>query len=89
VQELQTVHGGRDHEAARVPVAGDRAGDVDEVHDRAAEDVAERIRVVGQDDLHHLGGRGGRGDRLEVGHAGIIGDRPRDARPPTDDGRSA
>ena len=44
---------------AGVAVAGDRAGDVDEVHDRAAEDEPERVGVVRQHDLHHLGGRVG------------------------------
>ncbi len=36
-------------------MAGDRAGDVDEVHDRSAEDVPERVGIVREDDLHHLG----------------------------------
>ena len=36
-------------------MAGDGAGDVDEVHHGAAEDEPERVRVVRQHDLHHLG----------------------------------
>ena len=56
VQELQAVDRRGDQQAARVAMAGDRAGDVDEVHHRAAEDEPERVGVVRQDDLHHLGG---------------------------------
>ena len=56
MQKLQTVHGRSDEQAARVPVARNRAGDVDEVHHRAAENVPERVRIVRQDDLHHFRG---------------------------------
>ena len=38
-----------------MPMAGDGSGDVDEVHHRAAEDEPERVGIVRQDDLHHLG----------------------------------
>jgi len=34
---------------------GQGARDVDEVHDRAAQDEAKRIGIIGQDGLHHLG----------------------------------
>jgi hypothetical protein len=37
-----------------MPAARDGAGDVDEVHDRTAENDAQGIRVVRQDNLHHL-----------------------------------
>ena len=67
MQELQVVDGGRDQQAARVPMAGDGAGNVDEVHHGAAEDEPERVRVVRQHDLHHLGLRFGRALRRE-GH---------------------
>jgi len=53
---MEAVDRGRHEQAARVAVAGDGAGDVDEVHDGAAQDEAERIGVVGQHHLHHLGG---------------------------------
>ena len=46
MEELQAVDRRRHEQAAGVPVAGDRAGDVDEVHDRAAEDEPERVGVV-------------------------------------------
>ncbi len=68
VEELEVVHRGRDHRRARVPDARDRPRDVDQVHNGAAQDVAERVRVVRQHHLHHLGRRLGRplggGDRL-------------------------
>src|SRR5262249_31886934 len=72
VQELQIVDGGRNEQRARVAVAGDGAGDVDEVHDRAAEDVAERVRVVRQHDLHHLGRRFGGGLGRQVHAASVV-----------------
>ena len=84
VQELQAVDGRRDQQAARVPMAGDGAGDVDEVHDRAAEDEPERIRVVRQHDLHHLGGGVGGALRREVHGLGLgqaHGLRPTSAEP--------
>ena len=56
MQELQAVDGRGHEQAAGVAMARDGAGDVDEVHDRAAQDEAERVRVVRQHDLHHLGG---------------------------------
>ena len=36
-----------------MPMARDRARDVDEVHDGSAQDVPERIGIIRQDDLHH------------------------------------
>ena len=60
MQELQTVHGGGDEPRARVADGGHRAGDVDEMHHRAAEYEPERVRVVRQHDLGHLGHRVGR-----------------------------
>ena len=71
VQELQAVDRGGDEQAARVAVAGDGAGDVDEVHDRAAEDEPERVGVVRQDDLHHL--RRGLGGRLGLRPSRALG----------------
>jgi hypothetical protein len=56
MEELQPVHGCGHEQAAGVAVAGDGGGDVDEVHDGAAEDESERVGVVRQDDLHHFGG---------------------------------
>src|SRR4029079_8069245 len=57
VEELQVVDGGGHQQAARVAMTGDRAGDVDQMHHRAAEDEPERVRVVRQHDLDHLGRR--------------------------------
>ncbi len=68
---MQVVDGGGHEQRARVAVARDRAGDVDEVHHGAAEDEAERVRVVRQDDLHHLGGGLGGALRRQI-HALIL-----------------
>ena len=54
VEKLQIVDGCRHQQAARMAVAGDRPRDVDQVHDRAAQDEPERVRIVGQDHLHHF-----------------------------------
>jgi hypothetical protein len=48
MQELQAVDGGGHQQRAGVAVTGNRAGDVDQVHHRAAEDEPERVRVVRQ-----------------------------------------
>jgi hypothetical protein len=40
--------------AARVAVRRECAGDIDEVHQAAAQQVPERIGVIGQNDLCHL-----------------------------------
>ena len=56
MEELEAVDCRRDEQAPRVAMAGNRPGDVDEVHHRAAEDVPERVGIVRQHDLHHLRG---------------------------------
>ena len=66
VEELEVVDGGGDQQRAGVAVAGDGAGDVDQVHDGAAQDEPERVGVVGQHDLHHLGGGVGGALRREI-----------------------
>ena len=60
MEKLQIVDRRRHEQRAGVSMAGDGAGDVDEVHHRAAQDEAERVGVVRQHDLHHLGGGVGR-----------------------------
>ena len=55
VHELEAIDRRGEGEAVGVPVTGDGAGDVDEVHHRAAEDEPERVRVVRQDDLDGFG----------------------------------
>ena len=55
MQELQSINGRGHERPARVAVRRDGARDVDQVHHRPAEDESERVRVVRQDDLHHLG----------------------------------
>ena len=71
VEELEVVDGRRHQQRAGVAMAGDGAGDVDQVHDGAAEDEPERVRVVGEHDLHHFGGGVGSALRREI-HAGSI-----------------
>ena len=57
MEKLQAIDGGGDERGPGVPMAGDRPGDVDEVHCRAAEQVTERVGIVRQHDLHHFGHR--------------------------------
>ena len=61
IEELQPVDGRRHDQTPRMPMTRDGAGDVDEVHGRAAEQEPERVRVVRQNDLDHLGVGIGRG----------------------------
>ena len=60
LDEVDVVHRGGDHVGTRVAVGGHGAGEVDEVHQAAAEQVAEGVGIVGQNDLSHL--------RLRVGY---------------------
>ena len=76
VEELQVVDGGGDEQRARVAVTGDGAGDVDEVHHRAAEDESERVGVVRQHDLHHFRGGIGGALRCQVHRAMVVGTAP-------------
>src|SRR5690349_20845009 len=55
MQELESVYCGGDQHTACMAVRGDRAGDVDEMHYRSTEDESQRVGVVRQNDLHHLG----------------------------------
>jgi hypothetical protein len=56
VQELQPVNGRRDQQASRMAMAGNRPGDVDQMHDRAAQNEAKRVGVIRQDHLDHFRG---------------------------------
>src|SRR3954469_15246609 len=53
-KEIDVVHGGGNDVTARVTVRGHGGGDVDEVHEASAKQIAERIGIVGEDDLRHL-----------------------------------
>jgi hypothetical protein len=68
MQELQAVDRGRHHPRAGVPAGGHRPRDVDQVHDRSAEDEPERVGIVRQDDLGDDGERIG-GALRRGGHA--------------------
>ena len=61
LDEVDVIHGRGDDVGARVPIGGHGAGQVDEVHQASAEQIAERVGVVGQDDLSHLRLRAGDG----------------------------
>jgi hypothetical protein len=59
--EIEIVHRGRNDVAIRMAMSGESACDVDQVHHAAAEHIAERIRVVGQNGLDHFRTRGADG----------------------------
>ena len=52
--EVDVIHRSRDHVRPGVAVGRHRAHQVDVVHEPAAQQVAQRIGVVGQDQLGHL-----------------------------------
>ena len=53
--EIDMVHGRGDDVGARVAIGGYGAGDVDEMHEAATEQVAEGVGVIRKDDFGHLG----------------------------------
>ena len=67
LDEVDVIHGRGDDVGARVAIGGDGAGEVDEVHEAAAEQIAEGVGVVGEDDLSHLGLGAGNGADERVG----------------------
>src|SRR6201998_1551580 len=67
LDEVDVIHCRGDAMSAGVVIGGEWAGQVDEVHQAAAEEVAQGVGVVGQDDLSHLGLRAGYGAHLRVG----------------------
>ena len=48
LDEVDVIHGGGDDMGAGVAIGGHGAGQVDEVHETAAEEIAERVGVVGR-----------------------------------------
>src|SRR3569833_1467912 len=76
LDEIDMVHRCCDHMRPGVPICRDRSGEIDEVHEAAAEQVAERVCIVGEDDLSHLGLRAGYGTHKRVGfcraHGGLL-----------------
>ena len=59
LDEVDVVHGRGDDVGARVAIGGHGAGEIDKVHQAAAEQIAQSIGVVGQDNLGHLRLRAG------------------------------
>jgi hypothetical protein len=51
MMEIELIHRCRDTHAVSVPLCGDSRNDVDPVHKRAAEQIPEPVRIVGQDEL--------------------------------------
>src|ERR1700675_3768729 len=54
-KKIKMIDGRRDHIVARVPMRGHGRGHVDPVHKTSADEGIERVGVVGEDDLRHLG----------------------------------
>ncbi len=52
--KVDVIHGSGDDMRAGVTIGGYGAHQVDVVHEPAAEQIAERIGVIGQDQLRHL-----------------------------------
>src|SRR5581483_5323125 len=53
-EKIKVLDAGGYHITARVPMASQGAGEIDEVHQPSAEQIAQRVGVVGQNDLYHL-----------------------------------
>jgi hypothetical protein len=60
MEKLEPVDGSGHDRDPGVANGRDRPGDVDKVYHRAAKDESQRVRVVRQHDLHHVGKRLGR-----------------------------
>jgi hypothetical protein len=72
LDEVDVIHGRGHNVGARVPVGGHGAGHIDEVHQPSAQQIAQRVGVVGQDEFSHLGLGAGHGARNWVGRVGIL-----------------
>ena len=70
LNEVDVIHGCGDNMGARMAIGGDCAGEIDEVHEAAAEQVAERVGVVRENDLSHFGLGAGNGTHRRVGFSG-------------------
>jgi hypothetical protein len=64
--KINVINGGCDHMAARMPVRGKRAGNIDEVHEASTEQVAELVGVIGQNNFCHVRLRFMHGPRLHM-----------------------
>ena len=72
--EVDVLHGSGDDVAAGVAVGGHGADEVDEVHEAAAEQIAQGVGIVGQDQLGHFRLRLGHGARGKRGAVQVHGD---------------
>ena len=54
LDEVDVVHRGGHNVGARVPVGGHCASHINEVHQPSAQQIAQRVGVVGQDELGHF-----------------------------------
>ena len=70
--EIEMVHGSSDDGGAGVTAGGHGSGEIDELHEAAAEEVAEGVGVAGEDDLGALGLGVGDGARGDFGHIFIV-----------------
>ncbi len=84
--ELQIVDEGRHGRLPGVTRRADGAAEVDPGHDLTAEDRAERVRVLRQHVLRHLGDGRRRGARRERGRTSFAGGHARGAYTRTLDG---
>ena len=66
LDEVDVIHGRGDDVGARVAIGGNRAREVDEVHETAAEQVTEGVGVVGKNDFSHLGLCAGNGTHKRI-----------------------
>jgi hypothetical protein len=70
LDEVDVIHGGGDDVGARVSIGSDGAGEINEVHEAPAEEIAEGIGVVGEDNLGHFGLGACNGSHLRTGFSG-------------------
>jgi hypothetical protein len=57
IQKIQMIHRRRNHLAMAMPVRGDCARDVDHVHDSAAKNISEQVRVLRKHKFRHFRAR--------------------------------
>ena len=67
LNEVDVIHGRGYDVSAGVAIGGNGSCKIDEVHEPAAKQVAERVGIVGQDDLSHFGLGAGHGPYRRVG----------------------
>ena len=67
VEKMQAIHGSGDHGPPGVAHSRHGAGQIDQVHDLAAEDVAQAVGIVGQRQLRVFGVRFANGLSFSIG----------------------